>query len=65
MTGQRKEYPDNSEIHACKAKGRQERARASFAEKLDAMDEMRERVAPFVRARDARRQGQRSGSVKV
>jgi hypothetical protein len=59
MSGSRKEYPDNSEIFARKAKGRLERARASFADKLDAMDEMKERVAPIVRAREARRQSRR------
>jgi hypothetical protein len=58
MSGSRKEYPDNTEIFARKAKGRQERARASFADKLDAMDTMKERVAPLVRAREARRKAE-------
>ena len=59
MSDSRKHYPDNSEIFARKAEGRRERARASFAEKLDAMDEMKERVAPLVRAREARRKSGR------
>jgi len=52
-----KQYPDNSEIFARKAEGRRERARLTFAEKLAAMDALRERVAPIVRAREARRRG--------
>lgn len=47
-------YPDNSEIFARKSEGRKARARATFAEKLAAMDAMRERIAPLVRAREAR-----------
>ena len=58
MSG-RKRYPDNSEIFARKAEGRRERALASFADKLDAMDAMKERIAPIVRAREARRQARR------
>ncbi len=50
-----KQYPDNSELFARKAEGRRERARLTFAEKLSAMDALRERVAPIVRAREARR----------
>jgi len=56
MFGARKQYPDNSEIFARKAEGRRERASATFAEKLAAMDELKERVAPIVRAREARKQ---------
>jgi hypothetical protein len=56
MFGARKHYPDNSGIFARKAEGRRERARATFAEKLAAMDALKERVAPIVRAREARRQ---------
>ena len=55
-----KQYPDNSEIFARKAAGRRERASATFAEKLAAMDELKERVAPIVRAREARKQSQPS-----
>ncbi len=48
-------YPDNSDIHARKADGRRQRAKLSFAEKLVALDELRARVEPIVRAREARR----------
>jgi hypothetical protein len=48
-------YPDNSDIHARKTQGRRQRAALSFAEKLDALDDLRARVAPIVRAREARR----------
>lgn len=58
MSGTRERYPDNSEIFALKAEGRRERARATFAEKLTAMDDLRKRVAPIVRAREARRHSQ-------
>ncbi len=54
-----KHYPDNSDIFARKAKGRRQRARASFAEKLAALDALRARVAPVVRARKARQQNGR------
>lgn len=47
-------YPDNSEIFARKAEGRKERAALSFGEKLDALDALRARVAPIVKAREAR-----------
>ncbi len=50
-----RQYPDNSGIHARKAQGRLQRATASFAEKLTALDELRERVEPIVRAREARK----------
>jgi hypothetical protein len=58
MFGTRKRYPDNSGIFARKEEGRRERALATFAEKLTAMDALRERVAPIARAREARRQTQ-------
>ena len=48
-------YPDNSGIHARKAEGRKQRAKLSFAEKLVALDELRARVEPIVRAREARK----------
>ena len=54
MAPSRRNYPDNSEIFARKAQGRTERAALSFAEKLDALDALRSRVAPIVRAREAR-----------
>jgi hypothetical protein len=55
MVEQRRNYPDNSAIFAQKAKWRKERAKLSFAEKLDAVDELRERVEPIVRAREAKK----------
>jgi hypothetical protein len=53
-----KDYPDNADIFARKAEGRRRRAAASFAEKLAALDELRDRVEPIVRAREARRKRQ-------
>jgi len=58
MPTQRGPYPDNREIFARKAEGRKARAALSFAEKLDAVDALRKRVEPIVRAR-ARRLAQR------
>lgn len=56
MTGApTKQYPDITEILARKAEGRRERALLSFAEKLDAVDALRDRLAPIARAREARR----------
>jgi hypothetical protein len=49
-----KSYPDISDILARKAAGRRQRAALSFAEKLDILDALRERVAPLVQARKAR-----------
>jgi len=42
------------EILERKASGRVERAKLTFAEKLDILDKMRERVAPIVEARKRR-----------
>lgn len=53
-----RQYPDISDILARKARGRKERATLTFAEKLDALDALRERVAPIVQARKAREQKQ-------
>jgi len=58
MFGKPKQYPDNSGIFARKADGRRERASMTFAEKIAAMDELRARVAPLVRAREARKQSE-------
>ena len=55
MAKQRTRYPDNSEILARKAKGRKELARASFAQKLAMLELLKERVAPVVRGREARK----------
>ena len=64
MTNKQKAYPDNSGIYARKAQGRRERAALSFAEKLDALDALRDRVEPIARARKARsRQTADSGKL--
>jgi hypothetical protein len=62
MSKSAEDYPDNSGIIARKAEGRRERAALSFAEKLDALDALRDRVAPIVRAREARRQAKSSAA---
>jgi hypothetical protein len=54
-----RQYPDISDILARKARGRKECAALTFAEKLDALDALKERVAPIVQARKAREQKQR------
>jgi hypothetical protein len=48
------QYPDISDILARKAAGRRRRAALSFAEKLDILDALRERIAPIVHARKLR-----------
>lgn len=50
-----KEYPDISDILALKLSGRRQRAALSFAEKLDILDALKERVRPLAAARQARR----------
>jgi hypothetical protein len=59
MTARPTKYPDISDILARKAEGRRERAALSFADKLDALDALRERVEPIVQAREARSKEQR------
>jgi hypothetical protein len=59
-----KKYPDISDILALKAEGRKELAALSFAEKLDILDALRERVEPIRRAREMRKQQQRQISKK-
>ena len=53
-------YPDVSDILARKAEGRREIARRTFGEKIAMVEQMRERLEPFKRAREQRRQHQRS-----
>jgi hypothetical protein len=48
-------YPDISDILARKAEGRRILAALSFGEKLEVLEQMRARVAPIRKARDARR----------
>ena len=50
--------PGNPEIHARKAQGRRKRAAVAFAGKPDALDALKERVEPIVRAREARRRAE-------
>lgn len=52
----KKQYPDIAEILTKKAAGRRERALLSFAEKLDAVDALRDRLAPINRSRELRRE---------
>jgi hypothetical protein len=49
------QYPDISDILARKAAGRRGGAALSFTEKLDALDALRERVEPIIRARELRK----------
>ncbi len=65
MTDTRNQYPGNSDIYARKAQGRRERASISFSEKLDALDALRARVEPIVRAREARRRRQRAAGNHI
>ena len=48
-------YPDISDILNRKAEGRRAIARRSFGEKIAMMESLRERLAPFKRAREQRR----------
>jgi hypothetical protein len=52
------QYPDISDILARKASGRRQRAALSFAEKLDILDSLKERIEPLVQARKIRAQRQ-------
>lgn len=56
MTERRQQYPDITDILAHKAAGRRQRATLSFAEKLDILDALKERVRPIVQARAFRQQ---------
>ena len=55
ITRFRIEYPNVSDIHARKAEGRLQSAAMTFGQKLAILDAMRERVAPIVQSREARR----------
>ena len=52
-------YPDISDILKAKAERRRDIARRSFGEKIAMMEALRERVAPFKRARERRRAAKR------
>lgn len=47
-------YPDIAAILAQKERGRRERAALSFADKLDALERLKENVAPIIEARRLR-----------
>ncbi len=51
----RHNYPGISDILARKAEGRKRLAALSFGQKIAMLEEMRARVAPFIRARNKRR----------
>ena len=51
MVPRHSQYPDISDILARKASGRRQRAALSFAEKLDILDSLKERIEPLVQAR--------------
>jgi hypothetical protein len=55
-----REYPDISDILALKLSGRRKRAALSFAEKLDILDALKQRVEPLTAARRAHRAGRGS-----
>jgi hypothetical protein len=55
MKERRPPYPDISDILVRKAAGRRQRAALSFAEKLDILDALKERVEPIIQAREFRR----------
>jgi hypothetical protein len=48
-------YPDVSDVLAQKAAARKIRSKLSFGEKIERMERLRERLAPFKAARDARK----------
>jgi hypothetical protein len=50
-------YPDISDLLVRKAEGRRSLAALSFGQKLEKLEEMRGRLEPIRRARDARRRG--------
>ena len=52
--GENTNYPDISDILARKAEARRERSRRSFGEKIAMIEALRERLAPFKRAREKR-----------
>jgi hypothetical protein len=64
VTNMPKQYPDISDILALKTAGRRQRAALSFAEKLDILDALRERVRPLVLARKARQAEQGNGRAR-
>ena len=49
-----RDYPDISDILARKRAGKRQAAARSYAEKVAMVEALRERLAPFKRAREAR-----------
>ncbi len=60
MNDTARRYPDVGDILARKAEGRREIARRTFGEKIAMVEQMRERLEPFKRAREQRKQHQSS-----
>jgi hypothetical protein len=58
------DYPDISDVLARKAEARNERAKLSFAEKIAIVEAMRERAAPFRKAREQQRSMQANSEKK-
>jgi hypothetical protein len=52
-------YPDISDVFRRKAEARKENAALSFGEKIARLEALRERLAPFNRAREAREAARR------
>ena len=53
-------YPDISDLIARKVKGRINITRLSFGEKIELMEQLRQRLAPIKALRETRRQTQKS-----
>ena len=58
-------YPDPSDIYARKAAARRERAKRSFGEKIALMEALRERLAPFKKLREMRREERRRAESRA
>jgi hypothetical protein len=59
MTDEKQQdYPDISDLLTRKREGRRAKARLSFGEKIARIEAMRKDLAPFKRAREARRAAQ-------
>jgi hypothetical protein len=64
MKGRGSKYANIWAIIARKIAGRRQQATLSFAEKLAIMDEMKERVAPIIHARELRKSRRRQSVVE-
>lgn len=54
MSDEAKQYPDVSDIIAARQRKRLEGSRMSFGEKIELVEKLRLRLAPFKQAREAR-----------